>query len=138
MKINAKVQYGLKALIDIAGTQESVSAMQKEIAERQEIPLKYLDAIITGLKNNGLIVNKAGKGSGYRLARNPDQISVYDVYRSFEADLALVNCSSLSMEGIPQDSCPAEDYWFELNNKIKQLMINTTLAQLMHENSKSI
>ena len=81
MKINTKVRYGLRAMIDIAEHQEKGSTLQKVIAERQEIPIKFLDIIITGLKNNGLILSKAGKGTGYRLTRNPDQISVYDIDR---------------------------------------------------------
>jgi len=134
MKINTKVRYGLRAMIDIAQHQGMDSTLQKVIAERQEIPIKFLDIIITGLKNSGLILSKAGKGSGYRLTRNPDQISVYDIYRSFEAELALVNCSCPSMECKRKDICPTKDYWFELNHQLKQLMENKTLAQLMNEN----
>lgn len=137
MRINTKVRYGLRAMIDIAENQENGSTLQKLIAERQEIPIKFLDSIITGIKNNGLILCKAGKGSGYRLARTPDQISVYDIYRSFEAELALVNCSCPSMECKRMDICPAKDYWFELNNQVKHLMCNKTLAQLVNENKIS-
>jgi len=133
MKINSKVRYGLRAMIEIAQNQNKYSLLQKEIAERQEIPLKYLDAIITGLRNSGLIVNKAGKGSGYKLSKSAAEISVYDIYRSFEAELALVQCNCPTMECKRLSICPAKDYWFNLIKQVKLLMVNSTLEQLVKE-----
>ncbi|MBU3926175.1 MAG: Rrf2 family transcriptional regulator, partial [Bacteroidetes bacterium] len=56
----------------------------KEISANQDIPLNYLNSIITGLRNAGLIVNYSGKSSGYILTKSAGEISVYDVYRAFE------------------------------------------------------
>jgi Rrf2 family protein len=127
MKINSKVRYGLRAMIAIAQSQADGSLLQKDISQSQEIPIKYLDIFITGLRNNGLIVNTAGKGSGYRLSRKPSEISVYDVYRSFEPELTLVQCECPTMECKRLSICPVKDYWFTLNNQIKQLMMESTV-----------
>ncbi|MDZ7634357.1 MAG: Rrf2 family transcriptional regulator [Bacteroidales bacterium] len=127
-----KVRYGLRALADIAINQHAGDGVfQKDISGRQEIPLKYLDTIISGLRNSGLIRNTAGKRSGYTLMKAPAEISVYDVYRAFEPELTLANCLCESMECKRSDNCPAKDYWFELNQHLKMLMKSTSLKQVM-------
>ena len=71
MKMNTKTRYGLRAMIEISKNDPSSGILQKEISEIQEIPLKYLDSIITGLRNAGLIVNFSVKRSGYILSKPP-------------------------------------------------------------------
>lgn len=137
MKLNMKVRYGLRALVDIASNQQTGDGvLQKDISRRQEIPLKYLDAIITGLRNSGLIMNVAGKGSGYKLMKAPDEIFVYNVYRAFEPELLLVNCLCDNMQCKRTDICPVRDYWFELNLHIKSVMQNSSLRQIMDRSLK--
>ena len=138
MKMNTKVRYGLRAMIEISKKESPPGILQKEISAAQEIPLKYLDSIITGLRNAGLIVNYGGKRSGYILTRQPDEISVYDVYRAFEPELTLVNCTCPGNECSRIDICPAKDYWFELNNVIKNQMESTTLEQIVKRHEISI
>ncbi len=132
MKMNTKIRYGLRAMIESNTNESSVGILQKDISAIQEIPLKYLDSIITGLRNAGLIVNYSGKRSGYVLARSPGEITVYDIYRAFEPELTLVNCSNPANECKRIDCCPAKDYWFELNNLIKDQMKSSTLDQFVN------
>ena len=121
-------------MADIAGNQQQGGVLQKDIAERQEIPLKYLDSIISGLKRQGLIINVAGKRSGYKLTRPADEITVYDTFRAFEPELSLVNCICEHMECERSGTCPAHNYWFELNKHIKALMKASNLDQVMNGN----
>ena len=138
MKMNTKVRYGLRAMIEISNNESSSGILQKEISVAQEIPLKYLDSIITGLRNAGLIVNFAGKRSGYILTRHPGEISVYDIYRAFEPELTLVNCACPGNECSRINICPAKDYWFELNNVIKNQMESSSLEQIVKRHEISI
>lgn len=119
-------------MIDIAEFQDTEGILQKDIAERQEIPLKYLDTIISGLKNSGLIINAGGKSSGYKLTRKHSEITVYDIYRAFEPELTLVNCLCDAMECKRSGTCPSKDYWFELNRHIKELMQTSNLEKVMN------
>lgn len=132
MKINTNVRYALRTIVDIARSSEPV--LQKVIAERQEISLNYLDSIIAGLKNAGLIVNYGGKSSGYILAKKKSEITVYDIYCAFNPDLQLVNCVCETNECKRASNCPSKDYWFELNSKIKDLMKNKTIKNINDEN----
>ena len=136
--MNTKVRYGLRAMIEISNNKSSPGILQKEISAAQEIPLKYLDSIITGLRNAGLIVNFAGKRSGYILTRPTTEISVYDVYRAFEPELTLVNCACPGNECSRINICPATDYWSELNNVIKNQMESSTLEQIIKNHEISI
>ena len=138
MKMNTKVRYGLRAMIEISNNETSTGTLQKEISVAQEIPLKYLDVIIAGLRNAGLIVNFGGKRSGYILTRQPEKISVYDIYRAFEPELTLVNCTCPGNECSRIHICPAKDYWFELSNTIKNQMESTTLDQIVKRHEISI
>ena len=138
MKITKKVRYGLRAMIEISlNTSTSTKGiLQKEISENQEIPLKFLDTIIAGLKSAGLIINYSGKRSGYILTKPPSEISVYDIFRASEPELTVVNCMCPGNICNRISICPAKDYWSDLNTKIKTQMKSSTLEQIVkrHEN----
>jgi Rrf2 family protein len=136
--MNTKVRYGLRAMIEISNNRSSTGMLQKDISAAQEIPLKYLDSIITGLRNAGLIINFRGKRSGYILTRHPDEISVYDIYRAFEPELTLVNCTCPGNECSRIEICPAKDYWFELSSTIKKQMESSSLDQIVKRHKISI
>ena len=136
MKIIKKVRYGLRAMMEISLNGSSSGILQKVISENQEIPLKFLDAIIADLKREGLLVNYSGKRSGYILARPASEISVYDIFRAFEPELTVVNCMCPGNICNRISICPAKDYWSDLNTKIKTQMKSSTLDQIVkrHEN----
>ncbi|MFU8842695.1 MAG: RrF2 family transcriptional regulator [Bacteroidales bacterium] len=131
MKIHTSVRYGLRALIEIG--KNSTPLLQKEISKNQDIPLNYLDEIISGLKNAGLISNYGGRGSGYILAKSPANISVYMAYRAFSPDLQLVNCTCETNECKRTNVCPAKDFWFELNTQIREIMTQTSIESFLEK-----
>lgn len=131
MKINTNVRYGLRTMIEISKNSDPV--LQKEIAERQDISVNYLDSIISGLKNAGLIINQSGKRSGYILAKKPEDITVYQVYRAFSPELSLVNCTCETLECKRSNICPTKDFWFDLSNRLIECMDSKTLEELMKD-----
>ena len=78
-------------MIELAMQGNGKGVLQKEISERQEISLKYLDQIIASLKASGLIANSEGRMSGYTLSKDPGKISVYDLYKAFEHELNIID-----------------------------------------------
>jgi Rrf2 family protein len=117
-------------MIELAMNSRESGLLQKEIAERQEIPLKYLDKIISELKSAELIVNTAGKKSGYILARNPQKISVYDVYHAFEGKLAIIQCLNENTMCCHTEQCASQEFWDRLNTEIEAAMIGKTIMEL--------
>ena len=79
MKLSTMGRYGLRLLMDIALHQHDGSVTLQSIAERQELSQKYLWHVITPMKNAGLINVARGAGGGYRLAREPKDISLLDI-----------------------------------------------------------
>lgn len=128
--MNTKVRYGLRALIEVA-LEGDAGLHQKDIAERQSIPLKYLDPIIAGLKMKGLIRNIKGKGSGYILAKPASEISVYDVYCAFEPEMAIVECVNNVLLCDMANGCVVSGFWTELNGKIVRELANKKISEFL-------
>src|SRR5665647_1160557 len=91
MKVNTKIRYGLRTMLEIAKGPEREGILQKDIAKNQNISLKYLDSIISSLKLKGLVSNSKGRGSGYMLTRDPKDITMLDIYTAFET-IEVIEC----------------------------------------------
>ncbi|MCW6509746.1 RrF2 family transcriptional regulator [Lichenifustis flavocetrariae] len=89
-----KGKYGLKALTHLAGLPVGRTAQSVEIATANNIPKKFLDAILGELRVAGIVSTKKGKGGGYRLARAPALISVGAAVRVLDGPLAPIGCAS--------------------------------------------
>lgn len=92
MMISTKGRYALRVMIDLAENYGKGYVPMKEVAERQNISLKYLERILPVLTKNGMIEGLQGKGGGYRLTAEPDSYLVGDILRLTEGDLAPVAC----------------------------------------------
>ena len=130
MKLNTKVRYGVRTMIELAMNAGESGLLQKEISESQKIPLKYLDKIISGLRSAELITNVGGKKSGYLLARNPSKISIYDIYRAFEGKLAIIQCLNENTTCCRSGHCASQEVWNKLNEGMKAILIEHSLDQL--------
>jgi len=129
MKINTKIRYGLRTMIAIACCEAPRGLLQKEIAEKQDISNKYLDAIVAGLKAKGLITTFRGKGSGYRLSRPAEQITMYDIYTAFEP-IVVVECLDNPEFCALECCCSANKYWTEMKSEFAKMLKSKTLAAI--------
>lgn len=130
MKINTKIRYGLRTMIAIACCEAPRGLLQKEIAEKQNLSNKYLDAIIAALKTKGLITTYRGKGSGYKLSRPADQISVYDIYTAFEP-ITVVECLDNPEFCALECCCSANKYWTEMKLEFAAMLKSKTLRSII-------
>jgi Rrf2 family protein len=89
-----KGKYGLKALAHLAGLPPGRTAQSAEIAACNNIPKKFLDAILGELRVAGIVSTKKGKGGGYRLSRIPEEISIGAAIRVLDGPLAPIGCAS--------------------------------------------
>lgn len=91
MKITSKGRYGLKIMLELARPENRQGLLKsREIAERQNIPLKYLEQIVNILKKRGLVSSVRGAEGGYRLSREPASITVYEILTALEGDLSIL------------------------------------------------
>jgi len=132
MKFNTKTRYGLRVILELALNENSEDGVfQKEIAKNQDVSVKYLDHIIASLKSSGLIVNVGGKKSGYRLTRLSRDITIYDVYRSFDGELAIIDCLSPDGDCPRKSQCVLKGFWCDLNNSIRSKMESMNIGELV-------
>lgn len=132
MKINTKIRYGLRTMLEIAKAPDNEGILQKDIAKNQNISLKYLDSIISSLKLKGLIHNTKGRGSGYALTRNPKEITMLDIYTAFEK-IEVIECiNNMSYCERSLHDCKAKSFWTEFSREYVQLLKNKTLDDIIN------
>ncbi len=90
--ISTRGRYALRVIIDLAEHRNGGFIPMKEVADRQEISLKYLERIMPLLTKENLVEGMHGKGGGYRLCRPPEEYSVGEILRITEGSLAPVAC----------------------------------------------
>jgi Rrf2 family protein len=132
--LSQKARYALRALLDIAehGTNNAVQV--GEMAERQVIPRKYLEAIMSDLRRAGLVVARRGPGGGYRLAREPERISFVEVIRAIDGPIALVPCASENFYERCDDchdeaTCAIRRVMVHVRTSAVEILERTTLAE---------
>ena len=130
MRVNTKIRYGLRTMIEIANSSDGDGILQKDIAVNQNISLKYLDSIIMSLKLKGLIANNKGKGSGYRLTHPADQITLLEIYTAFEP-VTFVDCIDNNGFCNKANACNARDCWRDVKFEFEAILANKKLSQFL-------
>ena len=132
MIISTKGRYALRVMIDLAEHQADRYIPLKEIAERQEISEKYLEAILKVLVRERLLIGLRGKGGGYKLSKPPEQYTVGSIIRLTEGDLAPVACLESGAAPCPRVShCRTLSMWQEFDQVINRFFDSYTIADLM-------
>ena len=133
MKVNTKIRYGLRTMLEIAKAPEHEGMLQKDIAKNQNISLKYLDSIISSLKLKNLVSNAKGRGSGYTLTRDPKDITMLDIYMAFE-NIEVIECiNNMSYCDRSLHVCVARNYWSEFSMEFMELLRKKTLKNIMDD-----
>lgn len=142
MMISTKGKYALQTLVDLAqhtsGEDDQhtccgACVSLKAIAERQNISMKYLEAIVSLLNKGGLVKSTRGKDGGYRLARSASEITVAEVIAMTEGSLAPVSCLETCGEGqcVHADSCLTQPMWQKLDAIIDRYLSGITIQDIV-------
>ena len=132
MIVSTKGRYALRVMIDLAEQHTQDRTPLKEIAERQEISQKYIEAIMTLLSKNGFVEAVHGKGGGYKLNKKPEEYRVGDILRLTEGSLSPVACLEKGAEECPRKaSCRTLPLWTKLDELVEKYLDSVTLADLM-------
>ena len=125
-------------MLEIALDKSESGVFQKDIAERQNISVKYLDNIIASLKTSGLIINMRGRKSGYRLSRPPAEISMLDIYKAFNPAITIVDCMENGYDCHMFKTCGAREFWHGLNNQINEYFSSYNLEDLIKVHKRKL
>ncbi len=135
MMVSTKGRYALRVMIDLAENNDGGFIPMREVAERQEISLKYLERILPALVSAHLVEGVHGKGGGYCLTRKPSEYSVGEILRVTEGDIAPVSCVECDAQTCGrEESCRTLPMWKELKERIADYVDHVTLADLMGDN----
>ncbi len=130
--ISTRGRYALRVMIDLAENKAEGYVPMKEVAQRQEISLKYLERILPVLVKNGLVEGVQGKGGGYRLSRKPEACTVGEILRLTEGDLAPVACLGCTAEPCEKSStCKTLSMWSEFYRLTNDYFDKITIADLV-------
>lgn len=133
MMISTRGRYALRVMIDLAEHVEEGYVPMKEVAERQEISLKYLERILPALSKNELLEGVHGKGGGYRLKREPKEYTAGEILRLTEGDLAPVACLGCDAPACNRTStCKTLSMWSGFYKMTNEYFDAITLADLIN------
>ena len=133
MKVSTRAHYGLRAMTELARVHGNGLLSLAEISRTEGLPLAYLEQLIGELRRAGLVEGVRGLHGGYRLTRPPEQITVGEIYRVLEGQIAPVECTA---EGYAAGSCEREagclsrSVWARVQASILAVLDATTLGDL--------
>ncbi len=105
MKLSKRSEYGLRALLDLAAHPDEGAVRLQDLAERNNIPVKFLEQIFLTLRNAGIVRSQVGARGGYMLARPAEEITLGQVIRTLDGTIAPVGCVSV----IAYEPCTCPD-----------------------------
>ncbi len=135
MRLSKRGEYGLRALQDLAIHYGEGPVSNRDLAERNRIPVRFLEQIMLTLKHGRIVRSQKGPQGGYYLARSPHQITLAEVIRLLDGPLAPVSCvSEVAYEpcGCPDmETCGLRRVMKEVRDTVAGMMESTTLADLV-------
>ena len=123
-------RYALRVMLDMAKHGSGEWQRLSDIAQRQQLPKKYLESIMVALTHANLVESALGKSGGYRLTRPPTDYSVGEILRAAEGKFSPISCQSEGEEVCGHScNCNACLFWQGLEEQINDYIDNHTLAQ---------
>jgi Rrf2 family protein len=135
MKVSTRVHYGLRAMTELARAYHAQGLLSiSEIARSEDLPLAYLEQLVGELRRAGLVEGTRGVRGGYRLAREPRNITVGDIYRVLEGEVAPVECTAEDYAPgtcTREPLCMSRNIWERVQQAILGVLDTTSLDDLV-------
>jgi len=135
MKLSRKSDYALRALVYLTMNRERGPISIRELATENDVPKRFLEQIMLELKSKGWVTSIAGRIGGFKLAKNPEEITMGQVVRHFDGLLAPVWCVSVTQyEPCSQEpKCRFRRVLLDARNYVSMLMDQATLSKVVGE-----
>ena len=131
MKISAKEQHGLRAMVELAAHYGEGPVPLGEVADAQGISRDYLEQIVPALRKAGLVQSTRGAHGGYQLVRAPESITVGQVLEALDGELLPLRCVSENAAGCDRSpTCAARMVWTKVHARVSETLNEMTLADL--------
>ncbi len=137
MRVSAKADYAVRAAAELAAADEGPVKGEK-LADAQEIPLQFLEHILLELKHSGIVRARRGAKGGYWLARPAEEVTIADVVRAVEGPIAHVQSTPPEAIEYRGNSEHLQEVWIAVRASIRNVLENTTLADLVADDLPSV
>lgn len=135
MKIRTRARYSLRMMITIAKLSDNGSKVGLgDVAEQSGISRRYLEQLVTALRNATLLRAAPGRGGGYSLARDPAEIKVREIVEAAIGPIAIADCLFDSEQCVQAEYCNCHALWMLVNHRITSVLEEHTLADIMQPN----
>ena len=131
MMVSTKGRYALRVMIDLAQNAGESFVSLKDVAQRQEISMKYLEMIVSILNKGNMVKSQRGKSGGYRLVKSPCEYTVGSIIKLAEGSLAPVSCLEKGESCDRMESCVTFPLWKQLDDIIDNYLGHITLQDLI-------
>ncbi|NGN95204.1 Rrf2 family transcriptional regulator [Nocardioides sp. KC13] len=130
MRVSAKSDYALRALIEMAAREDGKAVSAEELGRAQEIPHGFLQAILADLRKAGVVISQRGQSGGWRLARKASDVSVADVIRA--VDGPLVSVYGLRPEAVTYNERAdvLQHVWIAARDSLREVFEKVSIAEL--------
>lgn len=137
MKVSMKIDYGVRALVDLAVHERGRLIQTSEIALRQSIPEPFLDQVLTTLRKAGLIRSRRGPQGGHTLARPAAEITMADAVEALEGVSRSIDCLGKGEDFCPQSgTCSQQDVWREVEEATWRILRGHNIGDLAARQSR--
>ncbi|HZX73116.1 MAG TPA: Rrf2 family transcriptional regulator [Cyclobacteriaceae bacterium] len=139
--LSKKCKYAIHALVYLAERYQEGPVHIQEIAERQRIPKKFLEAILLELRNAKILHSKKGKGGGYYLYKKPEDVNLIDIIRQIDGAISLLPCVSLNYyepceECRDEVTCGIRHAFLSVRDESLKVLANSTLDKMVKRHQK--
>lgn len=134
MRLSRRSEYGIRALVDLVRSGPSAPVALATLADRNQLPPKFLEQIMATLKRGGIVRTTLGARGGYAMAMEPESVTVGRVIRLLDGALAPLPCVSLRFYGrcsCPDEAtCPLRDVMIDVRDAMLEILDHETLSDL--------
>ena len=134
IKFSTKGEYGIRMMVEIARHYGDGPVSLTDVAREEDLPLPYLEQLVSRLRKDGLLLSRHGARGGYELARSPRDINIGDVLRALEGPIAPMLCATESHDDVEcarQSTCTVSTVWQRVRDAIAGALDAITLAELV-------
>jgi len=130
MRVSAKSDYALRALLELAGRSDGLAVSAEELGRLQDIPHGFLQAILADLRRSGVVMSQRGQSGGWRMARDAETVTVADVIRAIDGPLVSVH--GLRPEAVSyNDSAEVlQLVWIAARSSLREVFEEVTIRAL--------
>ena len=132
MRVSAKADYAVRAMVELAAAGSEGEPRKGElIAKAQDIPMPFLENILSELRHQGLVQSRRGAEGGYWLSRLPQEVTIAEVIRDVEGPLASVRGQPPEELAYGGAAGPLQQVWMALRGNIRDVLDRVTLADIV-------